>query len=126
MTSLVSGKMSAKINLLKRLLSLFFPYVFQLIRVKDGSVLKKFDYTRVSPLSVAPGYYVEVLVDGYRDIQTLYSSDYTPRRGLVRVSRKLYENLYPGSSLKVFCQFHRVRGDVAKMWIALWALNVDK
>ena len=118
MSSLVSGKKSAKINLLKRLPSLFFPYAFQPVTVKDGRVLKKFDYTRVSPFSVAPGYYVEVLVGGYRDIQTLYSSDYTPRKGLVRVSRKFYKNLYPNSNLKVFCQFHRVRGDVAKMWIA--------
>ncbi len=102
---------------LKYIVYVFFPYVFQKIHFESGTVLRKCKLIEDTPY-LLPGYYVEVEVCRHRDFQCVYGPDYTPRRGLVRVSRRLYHQLYRRASINVFCQFNRGNTYMAKIWIA--------
>ena len=96
---------------LRALLELFIPeFLFQKIHLESASVVE---------LRSGWGRYEAVVkVHWFHDTQIVNSRGFKERRGVVKISRKLHENLYPGATLHVFCQDSRFNDDRIQLWIA--------
>lgn len=82
------------------------PYWLQPWQYENAQVIRRVGPCEALKYNLLPGYYVEVRLNWYEDMQTHYPSWWKERRGFVRISRRLFRQQFL-FDVRVFYQYHR-------------------